>query len=57
MTDREVYLKLAAMAEELAQMAEVAETYVGNAALVSCAQTLAGTAKVIYEHAMDGGEH
>jgi hypothetical protein len=57
MNDRDVYLKLAAMADELAKLAEEAESYVGNAALVSCAQTLAGTAKVIYEHSMDGGEH
>lgn len=57
MTDREVYLKLAEMAEELAKMAEAADTFVGNAACTSCAQTLAGTAKAIYEHAMDGGEH
>ena len=57
MNDRDVYLKLSAMAEELSRLAEEAESYVGNAALVSCAQTLAGTAKVIYEHSMDGGEH
>lgn len=57
MTDRDVYLKLAAMAEELAQMAEQAETFVGNAALVTCAQSLAGTAKAVYEHCMDGEAH
>jgi hypothetical protein len=57
MNDRDVYLKLAAMAEELAKLAEEAESYVGNAALVTCAQTLAGTAKAVYEHVMDGGEH
>ncbi len=57
MNDREVYLKLAAMAEELAALAPVCESFVGNAALTTCAQTLAGTAKAVYEHAMDGEEH
>lgn len=57
MNDRDVYLKLAAMAEELAKLAEEAESFVGNAALTTCAQTLAGTAKAVYEHCMDGGEH
>jgi len=57
MTDRDVYLKLAAMAEELMRLAQEAESFVGNAALTTCAQTLAGAAKAIYEHAMEGGEH
>ena len=57
MNDRDVYLKLAEMADELTRMAEQAETFVGNAALVTCAQSLAGTAKAVYEHCMDGEEH
>jgi hypothetical protein len=59
LTDRDVYLKLSAMAEELAQLAEATETYVGNAALVSAANTLSGTARVIYEHCLgsDDGLH
>jgi hypothetical protein len=57
MTDRDVYLKLAAMAEELMALAQAADTFVGNAALTTCAQTLAGAAKAVYEHAMEGGEH
>ena len=57
MNDREVYLALATMAEELAQMASRAESYIGQAALTSSAQQLAGTAKVIYEHALSGEEH
>lgn len=56
MSDRDVYLKLAAVAKELAELAEGAESYVGNAALVSAAQTLNGTARVIYEHCLNGGE-
>lgn len=57
MNDREVYLALATMAEELARMAAQAESYVGEAALTASAQQLAGTAKVIYEHMLSGGEH
>jgi hypothetical protein len=54
MTDRDVYLKLAAMAEELAALAEAAESVVGQSALQSAARTVAGMAKAIYEHALDG---
>jgi hypothetical protein len=57
MNDREVYLALSAMAEELARMSSQAETYIGQAALTSSAQQLAGTAKVIYEHVLSGEEH
>lgn len=57
MNDREVYTKLAKMAEELADLAPTCESFVGNAALTTCAQTLAGTAKAVYEHAMEGEEH
>jgi hypothetical protein len=56
-TDREVYQKLAGIAEELGHLAAKAETYVGQAALSTAASTLAGTAKAIYEHAMGGEEH
>jgi len=55
-SDRDVYLKLSAVAKELAQLAEAAESYVGNAALTSAAETLSGTARVIYEHCLNGGE-
>lgn len=58
MTDRDVYLKLAEVADELARLAEQAETYVGNAALQTAATTLAGTAKAVYDHLMSGeGSH
>ena len=57
MNDREVYLALNAMAEELARMSAEAESYVGKAALTASAQQIAGTAKVIYEHALSGEEH
>ena len=57
MNDREVYLALNAMAEELARLSAEAETFVGKAALTSSAQTLAGAAKVIYEHVLSGDEH
>jgi hypothetical protein len=55
-SDRDVYLKLTAVAKELAQLAEAAESYVGNAALTSAAETLSGTARVIYDHCLNGGE-
>ena len=58
LSDRDVYLKLSAMAQELAQLSAAAESYVGNAALVSAANTLSGAARVIYEHCLsDDGVH
>ena len=58
MNDRDVYLKLAAVAEELMKLSEEAETIVGEAALRTAAGTLAGTAKAIYDHVLGGrGEH
>lgn len=58
MTDRDVYLKLAEVADELAKLAGQAESYVGNAALQTAAATLAGTAKAVYDHVMSGeGNH
>ena len=58
MTDKDVYLKLAEVADELARLAETTETYVGNAALHTAASTLAGTAKAVYDHLMSGeGSH
>jgi hypothetical protein len=57
MTDRDVYLKLAAVAEELQQLAGEAESYVGQAALSTAAATLAGTARAIYDHALGGEQH
>ncbi|MFZ5719146.1 MAG: hypothetical protein ACOY5Y_06725 [Pseudomonadota bacterium] len=57
MTDRDVYLKLAAMAEELLALSESAESLVGEAALRTAASSLAGTAKAVYEHALGGDEH
>ena len=55
-SDRDVYLKLNAVAEELLRMAEAAESYVGNAALTSAANSLSGTARVIYEHCLGGAD-
>lgn len=52
MTDRDVYLKLAAVAEELMRLSEDAESFVGEAALRTAASTIAGTAKAVYEHAV-----
>jgi len=56
LTDRDVYLKLAAAAEELWALAEQAESLVGQTALRTAAGTIAGTAKAVYEHmlAADG---
>jgi hypothetical protein len=57
MTDKDVYLKLAAVAHELMALAEEAETMVGEAALRTAANTLAGTAKAVYDHALGGEAH
>ena len=57
MNDRDVYLKLAAVAEELMRLSEDAESLVGEAALRTAAGTLAGTAKAVYEHALGGDSH
>jgi len=57
MNDRDVYLKLAAMAEELMKLSEEAESFVGQTALRHAATTIAGTAQAVYEHALDGGAH
>ena len=57
MNDRDVYLKLAAVAEELFSLSEDAETLVGQTALRTAAGTIAGTAKAIYDHALGGEEH
>lgn len=57
MTDKDVYLKLAEIAEELMRLSEQAESFVGEAALQTAASTLAGTAKAVYEHVMGGEAH
>jgi hypothetical protein len=57
MTDRDVYLKLAAVAEELQALSDSAESLVGEAALRTAAATLAGTAKAIYDHVLGGDSH
>lgn len=57
MNDRDVYLKLAAMAEELMRLSEEAETFVGETALRHAATTIAGTAQAVYEHAVGGESH
>lgn len=57
MNDRDVYLKLAAVAEELMALSEEAETMVGQTGLRTAASTIAGTAKAIYDHALGGERH
>lgn len=57
MTDKDVYLKLAACAEELTALSAQAESPVGEAALSAAASTLAGVAKAIYDHALGGETH
>ena len=57
MNDRDVYLKLAAVAEELMKLSQEAESFVGQTALQHAATTIAGTAQAIYEHALDGEAH
>ena len=52
MNDRDVYVKLSAIAEELFALSDTAETYVGNAALRTAASTIAGTAKAVYDHVL-----
>ncbi|MBW8815437.1 MAG: hypothetical protein JF588_18605 [Caulobacterales bacterium] len=54
MNDRDVYLKLAEVAEELYKLSEQAETLVGEAALRTVAGNVAGAAKAIYEHVLGG---
>lgn len=57
MNDRDVYLKLAAVAEELLGLSQQAESMIGQTALHTAAVTLAGTAKAIYDHCLGGEEH
>ena len=57
MNDRDVYVKLAAVADELLRLAEEAETFIGETALRHAATTVAGTAQAVYEHALDGESH
>jgi len=57
MNDRDIYLKLAAMAEELTRLAAEAETLVGETALLHAAATIGGTAKAVYDHAVGGESH
>lgn len=54
MTDRQVYEILARASEELLTLSERAESVVGETALRTAASTLAGTAKAVYDHCMDG---
>lgn len=57
MNDRDVYLRLAAVAEELMKLSEEAESLVGMTALRHAATTVAGTAQAVYEHAVGGETH
>ena len=57
MNDREIYETLGAVAQELMELSEKAETIVGETALRTAAATLAGTAKAIHDHVLSGGEH
>ena len=57
MNDRDVYLKLAAVADELMKLSEEAETVIGHTALQTAATTIAGTAQAVYEHALGGETH
>jgi hypothetical protein len=52
MNDRDVYLKLSQVAEELFALSQQAETLIGEAALRTAAGTIAGTAKAVYEHVL-----
>ena len=55
MTDRDVYLKLQALAGELTDLAAQAQTLVGATALQTAADTLMGTARAVYDHALSSG--
>lgn len=57
MNDREIYQLLANVADELMGLSERAESLVGETALRTAAATVAGTAKAIYEHLLDGETH
>lgn len=54
MNDRDVYLKLCELADELSRMADEAESLIGEAALRTMASNVAGAAKAIYDHALGG---
>ncbi len=56
LSDLDVYRRLSALAEELEQIAVDAVTVVGEAAAQSCAQTVRGAARVIYEHCLSEDE-
>jgi hypothetical protein len=51
----DVYRKLAAVADELDQMAAEGASLVGNAALTTAARTVRGMAVAVYQNIM--GEH
>ena len=57
MNDRDVYLRLAAVAVELMRLSDEADTLVGQTALRHAATTVAGTAQAVYEHAVGGEAH
>lgn len=57
MNDRDVYVKLAEIAELLMALSEEADTLVGQTGLRTAAGTVAGTAKAIYDHSLGGEEH
>lgn len=57
MNDRDVYIKLTGLVEELVRMAEQAESLAGETGLRHAAAVIAGTAQAIYEHALDGDAH
>lgn len=57
MNDREVCQLLANVAEELMTLSERAESLVGETALRTAASTIAGTAKAIHDHLLDGEAH
>ena len=57
MNDREIYETLGAMAQDLMDLSEAADSLVGETALRTAAATLAGTAKAIHDHVLSGGEH
>lgn len=52
LTDREIYLRFVAMADELEAMSREGASFAGAAALQTACRSLRGMAKAIYEHSL-----
>jgi hypothetical protein len=55
-TDLEIYLRLAAIVEELDTLAARGPSFAGGAALNTASRTLRGMAAALYEHSISAGD-